>query len=182
MKHTPLQLKGAFVLDLEHHEDSRGWFARTWSQEEARAHGLSPYFAQSSISHNNLKGTVRGMHYQIAPHEEAKVVSCIRGSVLDVIIDLRPTSPTYMQHVAVELSASNHRQLYIPEGFAHGFQTLEDDTELQYHISASYAPDFARGVRWNDAAFEISWPLPVTMISDRDMAYPDFIPVTKPSL
>ncbi len=174
MKFTEQLLGGVFLVEIEPHEDSRGWFARTWSEEEFANNGLSSSFSQSSISYNTKKGTVRGMHYQAAPHEEVKIVSCIRGSIADVVIDLRPDSKTYMQHLLVELSANDHAMLYIPGGFAHGFQTLEDESEVYYQISTPYAPDFARGVRWNDSAFGITWPLPVTTISERDAQYLDF--------
>lgn len=157
-------------------EDERGFFARTWCRRECAAQGLKGQWVQCSISHNRRKGTLRGMHYQIAPHEEAKLVRCTMGAIFDVIIDLRPDSPTYAHHFSVVLTARNRELLYIPEGFAHGFQTLEDDTEVFYHISEFYAPDYARGVRWNDPAFGIRWPDDDRIISERDQHYPDFIP------
>lgn len=174
MKFIEQALLGVFVIEIERQEDSRGWFARSWAEEEMASRGLATHFSQCSISYNKKRGTVRGMHYQVAPHEEAKLVSCIRGSIIDAVVDLRPESDTYMKHIAIELSAENHRIVYIPAGCAHGFQSQEDETEVYYQISAPYAPDFARGMRWNDPLFAITWPLPVSVISDRDRDYPDF--------
>lgn len=168
------KLKGAFIVELERMEDERGFFARAFCQQEFEAHGLNPRVAQCSISFNRKKGTLRGMHYQVAPHQEAKVVRCTRGALYDVIIDLRPDSPTFKQWVAVELTPENHLMLYIPEGFAHGFQTLQDDTEVFYQISDFYYPDCARGLRWDDRVFGIDWPMPPEVMSRRDSAYPDF--------
>ncbi len=168
-------LPGAFVIEPERLEDARGFFARTWCAREAEKHGLAPRLVQCSVSFNARKGTLRGLHYQIAPHEEAKVVRCTRGSIYDVILDLRPTSATFKHHVAVVLSADNRRALYVPEGYAHGFQTLEDDTEVFYQMSEYYAPQATRGVRWDDAAFGIAWPPEgERVMSDRDRSYPDF--------
>lgn len=175
MKFIEQALSGVFVIEVERQEDSRGWFARSWSEEECASRGLAAHFSQCSISYNKKRGTVRGMHYQAIPHEEAKLVSCIRGSIIDVVVDLRPESETYLKHITVELSAQNHRMVYIPAGCAHGFQSQEDETEVYYQISTPYAPDFARGIRWNDPLFAITWPLPVSVISDRDREYPDFI-------
>ncbi len=169
---TPL--KGAFVIEPEPHHDTRGFFTRTWCQREWEAHGLNPRIAQCSISYNRKADTLRGMHYQVAPHQEAKLVHCIRGAIYDVIIDLRPDSPTFMHHLAVTLTADDRKMLYMPEGFAHGFQTLEDLTEVFYQISEFYAPDHARGVRWNDPAFGIQWPPGERIITERDQSYPDF--------
>ena len=174
MLFTETGLAGAVVVDLEAHVDERGFFARSWCSREFEAHGLNPRVVQCNVSANAARGTLRGMHYQLAPHAEVKLVRCTRGAVYDVIIDLRETSPTYLRHVAVELTAENHRALYIPEGFAHGFLTLTDDSEVFYQMSAFYEPGAARGVRWDDRAFGISWPLPVTVISKRDRGYPDF--------
>ena len=171
-RETPL--RGATIVDPERVEDERGFFARTWDQHEFEAHGLNPQLVQCSISFNVKKGTLRGMHYQAKPHEEAKLVRCTMGAVHDVIIDLRPDSPTFKRWMGIELTADNHRMLYIPEGFAHGFLTMKDRTELSYQMSQFYVPDSARGVRWDDPAFGIQWPIAVTIISDRDKNYPNF--------
>lgn len=165
------KLKGAYVINIEPIEDERGFFARSFCQKEFEQLGLNPCVAQCNISFNKKKGTLRGMHYQAAPHEEAKLVSCVKGSIYDVIIDLRPGSITYCQWVSVELSAENHKMLYIPEGFAHGFQTLEDNTEVFYQMSEFYHPESARGVRWNDPAFGIEWPSAELIISEKDSTY-----------
>jgi dTDP-4-dehydrorhamnose 3,5-epimerase len=169
---TPLA--GAFVIDIEPHEDERGFFARTFCQEEFEALGLDATVVQSSVSFNRQRGTLRGMHYQTPPHEETKVVRCTAGAIYDVIIDLRPLSPTFVQWHGVTLSAENRTMFYIPAGFAHGFLTLEDNTEVLYQMSEFYYPDSARGVRWDDPAFGIEWPAEPTAISDRDKIYPDF--------
>jgi dTDP-4-dehydrorhamnose 3,5-epimerase len=169
---TETKLKGAFVIEPERIEDERGFFARTFCEREFEARGLNARVAQCSISFNRKKGTLRGMHYQVAPHEEAKLVRCTRGAIYDVIIDLRADSPTFRQWVAVELTEDNRRMLYIPEGFAHGFQTLEDNTEVFYQISEFYHPESARGVRWDDPAFGIDWPPEdQRVISARDQDY-----------
>ena len=169
------KLKGAYLIQVEPFEDERGSFARTFCREEFEKHGLNSFVAQCNISQNRKKGTLRGMHYQIAPDAEAKLVTCVAGSIYDVIIDLRPDSITCCQWVAVELSARNRRSLiYIPEGFAHGFQTLEDDTEVFYQMSHSYVRESARGVRWDDPAFAIPWPEGPRILSERDKNYPDF--------
>lgn len=168
-------MKGAFVIDLEPHQDERGFFARSYCHDEFASRGLNARLAQCSISFNGKRGTLRGMHYQARPHEEAKLVRCTKGSLFDVIIDLRRESPSFKRHFAIELSASNRRQLYVPEGFAHGFQTLEDDTEVFYQISTPYHPDLGRGVRWDDPAFQIGWPDVATrIISERDRNYASF--------
>jgi dTDP-4-dehydrorhamnose 3,5-epimerase len=168
------ELKGAFRIEREELRDERGFFARVWCQQEFVAHGLNPNLAQCSISFNRKKGTLRGMHHQVAPHEEAKLVLCTSGAVHDVIIDLRPESATFKRHYVTVLSYANRQMLYIPERFAHGFQTLEDDTEVLYLISDFYAPECARGVRWDDPAFGIVWPPGECIISERDRTYPDF--------
>ena len=171
------KLQGAYIIQVEPFEDHRGSFARTFCREEFETRGLNSAVAQCNVSHNRRKGTVRGMHYQIAPHAEAKLVTCIVGSIYDVIVDLRPHSITYCQWIAVELSARHPRKLlYIPEGFAHGFQTLEDDTEVFYQMSQAYVPEAARGARWNDPAFAIRWPDGPRTISVRDQKYSDFRP------
>jgi len=173
---TETPLKGAFLVELEPLEDSRGGFARAWCSREAAALGLNAQIVQCNISFNHRKGAVRGMHFQLPPHEEARLVRCTMGSIHDAIIDLWPDSPTFMQHWATILSATNRRAIYVPEGFAHGFQTLQDDTEVFYQMSAPYAPDANTGVRWNDPVFGLRWPLPVTDMSERDRTFPDFRP------
>jgi dTDP-4-dehydrorhamnose 3,5-epimerase len=171
---TETALPGAYVIELERREDHRGFFARTWCAREFAARGLEPTVAQCSISVNWRRGTLRGMHYQVAPHEEVKVVRCARGAVHDVLLDIRPDSPTFLRHVAISLTADGGRMVYIPRGVAHGFQTLVDDTEVCYQMSEFYAPEDARGVRWNDPAFGISWPISDPIMHERDRSYPDF--------
>jgi dTDP-4-dehydrorhamnose 3,5-epimerase len=171
---TETKLKGAFIIEPERLEDDRGFFARTWCEREFEAHRLNPRLVQCSISFNKSKGTLRGIHYQAAPYEEAKLVRCTSGAIHDVIIDLRSESPTFKQHSAVTLTAHNHKMLYIPEGLAHGFLTLEDNVEVFYQMSEFYSPNHARGVRWNDPAFGIEWPATVAVMSERDCHYPDF--------
>jgi len=171
---TETRLKGAFVLELERREDERGFFARSWCQKEFQDHKLNPALVQCNISFNRRKGTLRGMHYQTAPFEEAKLVRCTAGALYDVIIDLRRDSATYMQHVGEVLSAANYRMLYVPEGFAHGFQTLEDNTEIFYQMSQFYSPEHTRGVRYDDPAFGIHWMIGEAVIADRDRDYRDF--------
>ncbi len=171
------QLAGAYVVDLEPREDERGFFARAWCAEEFAERGLSTEIAQCNVSFNHHKGTLRGMHYQVAPHEEVKLIRCTRGSIYDVIVDLRPHSPTYLDWIGVELSADNRRWLYVPNGFAHGYQTLEDSTETYYQVSASYAPGAERGLRWDDPAIGIEWPeAGERIISAKDRSWPDFEP------
>ncbi len=171
---TETQLRGAFIIDIEKKEDQRGFFARTFCEREFAEKGLESRFVQSSISHNTRKGTLRGMHYQAAPYEEVKVVRCTAGALYDVIVDLRPNSPTFKKHFGVELTAQNCRMLYIPKQFAHGFQTLQDHTEILYQMTQFYSPESARGVRWNDSAFGINWPPDERIINERDQTYPDF--------
>jgi dTDP-4-dehydrorhamnose 3,5-epimerase len=168
-------LKGAFTVDIEKRQDNRGFFARSWCQNEFREKGLNPRVLQCNISYNEKKGTFRGMHYQVPPHEEAKLVRCTRGSIYDVIVDLRHDSPTFGKHLGIELSEENRRMLYIPEKFAHGFVTLQDQTEVFYQMSEVYAPEYARGIRWNDPYFDILLPMEIAVISDRDRTYPDFV-------
>jgi dTDP-4-dehydrorhamnose 3,5-epimerase len=176
MKFSPTRLQGAHLIELEKFHDDRGYFARSWCRREFVEHGLDPGLAQCSISFNTKRGTVRGMHYQVSPAAESKLVRCSRGALFDVILDLRPGSATFLQWLGVELTAENGKMLFIPEGFAHGFQTLADDTEIFYQISEFYSPQHARGVRWNDSLFGIQWPEPVTVISERDSRYPDANP------
>jgi dTDP-4-dehydrorhamnose 3,5-epimerase len=171
----PTALPGAFVIEPEPASDSRGLFARTWCRRELAAQGLDTELAQSSTSFNKRKGTLRGMHCQAAPFAETKIVRCTRGAIHDVIIDLRPDSATYLRHVAVVLTAEDRKALYVPKGFAHGFQTLEDDTEVLYQISEFYSPEHSRGVRWDDPAFGIAWPQDDRTMSERDRSYPDFL-------
>jgi len=168
------KLPGAFVIELQKHEDERGFFARSWCQKEFEAHGLNPRLVQCNVSFNKVKGTLRGMHYQVAPCAEAKLVRCTRGAIYDVIIDLRRESATYKQHFSEVLSSNNYKALFIPEGFAHGFQTLEDNSEVFYQMSAFYSLEHQRGLRYNDPAFGINWPAVATVISDRDTSYEDF--------
>lgn len=174
MHFTPLRISGAWLIDIERHTDERGSFARSYCAREFAAHGMPVDFPQHSLSYNFRKGTLRGLHYQTPPHEEGKLVGCIRGAIFDVCVDLRADSPTYRQWEGFELSADNHRQLFIPKGCAHGFQTLTDDAEVNYRISEFHAPGAGAGVRYDDPAFGIVWPLPVSVISDRDRDYPDF--------
>jgi dTDP-4-dehydrorhamnose 3,5-epimerase len=176
MLFTETRLSGAYIIELERVNDERGFFARAFCRQQFEQHGLNSSVAQCNISYNRKKGTLRGMHYQVAPYGEAKLVTCVAGSIYDVIIDLRAESATNRQWFAVELSASERSMLYIPEGFAHGFQTLEDNTEVFYQMSTFYEPGSARGIRWNDPGFAIPWPKVPRIISDRDKSYPDFHP------
>lgn len=172
---TETPLAGAFVIEIEKLEDERGFFARSWCQREFRTRGLNPRLVQCNISFNAKKGTLRGMHFQIAPHQEAKLVRCTAGAIYDVIVDLRSDSPTFLQWFAFELTAANHRMLYVPEGLAHGFQTLVDHAEVLYQMSEFYHPECSRGVQWDDPAFGIRWLLPNPILSNRDQSYPEFI-------
>jgi dTDP-4-dehydrorhamnose 3,5-epimerase len=174
MKFTGCGISGAYLIEAEPIRDSRGSFARVFCEREFAAHGLEVRFPQHSISSNAARGTLRGLHFQAPPHGETKLVSCIRGAIFDVCVDLRPDSPTFRQWRGFELSAENRRSFYIPVGCAHGFQTLTDDAEVHYLISEFYAPEAARGVRHDDPAFAIGWPLPVAAISDKDSSWPDF--------
>jgi dTDP-4-dehydrorhamnose 3,5-epimerase len=171
---TETKLRGAFIIEQKKFEDVRGFFARSWSQREFAALGLDARLVECNISFNEKKGTLRGMHYQAAPRGQAKVVRCTMGAIYDVIIDLRPESETFKQWIGVELTALNRRMLYIPEDFPHGFQTLSDNTEIFYQMSSYYAPESARGVRWNDPAFGIEWPEDERIIIVRDKEFPDF--------
>jgi dTDP-4-dehydrorhamnose 3,5-epimerase len=176
MKLISIPLPGAYVVEIEPIADERGFFARTWSAEEFKSQGLNPNLAQCSISFNERKGTLRGMHYQDQPYPEAKLVRCCSGSICDVLLDLRTASSTYCKWFAVELTAGNRKMLYVPEGVAHGFVTLTDCVEVFYQISESYRPECARGVRWDDPIFEIAWPIRDPIISQRDRTFPDFKP------
>jgi dTDP-4-dehydrorhamnose 3,5-epimerase len=176
MRFIPLPLQGAFLIDLERNEDERGFFARSYCREEFTAHGLNPEMVQCNISYNTKRGTLRGMHYQRSPFEEAKVVRCTQGTLFDVIVDVRPSSSTFCQWYGAELTAENRLALYVPEGFAHGFLTLTSGTEVLYQISTFYNAGAAAGVRWNDPAFGIVWPGEAAVISKRDDSYADFLP------
>jgi dTDP-4-dehydrorhamnose 3,5-epimerase len=176
MRFSETKVAGAFLIEPELITDERGAFARTWCREEFEAHGLNPSLAQCSVSFSHRTGTLRGLHYQTAPHQEAKLVRCTRGAIWDVAVDLRPESPTYRAWSGAELTAANRAMLYIPEGCAHGQLTLADDTEVFYQISVPYAPAASRGVRFDDPAFGIEWPGEIVVINDRDRSYPDVEP------
>ncbi len=175
MLFTETKLKGAFIVDVEAHQDLRGFFARSWCEDEFNERGLNSRLVQCNISFNKKRGTLRGMHYQVAPFAEAKLVRCTLGVIYDVIIDLRPDSSSFMQWVSVELSGDNHKAVFVPIGFAHGFQTLCDNSEVLYQMSEFYHPECARGVRWNDPAFKIVWPVENPIISDRDNEFENFV-------
>jgi dTDP-4-dehydrorhamnose 3,5-epimerase len=168
------KLAGVFEVHLEPRTDDRGFFARSWCQEEFQNHGLNSKVAQCSVSFNTRKGTLRGIHYQAAPYPETKVIRCTQGAIYDLVVDLRPQSPTFKQWVGVILTAANRQMLYVPEGCGHGFLTLENETEVFYQISEFYRPELSRGVRWDDPTFKIIWPAQVEMISERDRMYPNF--------
>lgn len=174
MRFTPTALEGLVVVEIERREDPRGFFARSWCAEEFARAGLDPRVAQCNVSFNEKPGTLRGMHWQADPHGEAKLVRCTAGAIYDVAVDIRPDSPTFRQWLGFELSAANHRALFIPMGFAHGFQALEPASEVFYQMSVAYVADAARGARWNDPAFAIRWPLADPIVSERDARYPDF--------
>jgi dTDP-4-dehydrorhamnose 3,5-epimerase len=169
---TETKLKGAFILDIEKREDERGFFGRAFCQNEFKDHGLKPVIAQGNLAFNKVKGTLRGMHFQTPPATETKLVSCARGAILDVIVDLRPESPTYMEHVTVELNEDNFRAIYVPQRFAHGYQVLADKTQTSYLVSEFYSPPNDRSIRYDDPRFGIKWPLPVSVISDKDKNAP----------
>lgn len=168
---TETHLKGAYILDIERREDNRGFFARTFCQKEFADNGLKPVTAQANVAFNRKKGTLRGMHFQFPPSAETKLVRCTRGAILDIIVDLRPESSTYLDHVAVELTVNNHRSLYVPERFAHGYQVLEDVTETCYQIGEFYTPGVGEGLRYDDPRLRLKWPLPVTEISAKDKSW-----------
>jgi len=165
---TETKLKGAFIIDIERREDSRGYFARAFCQHEFEAHGLKPIIAQANVAFNRSKGTLRGMHFQFPPVAETKFVRCTRGAIVDIIVDLRPESATYLEHISVELSAENGRGLYVPERFAHGYQVLCDTTETSYQVGEFYAPGSEGGLLYSDPLLGLKWPVPVTIISDKD--------------
>jgi dTDP-4-dehydrorhamnose 3,5-epimerase len=175
VRFVPLELEGAFLVELDRRADERGFFARTWDRDEFAQHGLAPDLVQCSISLNTRAGTLRGLHFQSAPHEETKLVRCTRGAIYDVIVDLRPDSATRARWIGVELSAERGSALYVPKGFAHGFQTLVDDTEVFYMMSTPYVPEASTGVRWDDPAFDIAWPeTTVRTMSERDRDWPTY--------
>lgn len=169
---TETKLQGAFIIDIERRVDERGFFARTFCQHEFRDHGLKPVIAQANIASNHKKGTLRGMHFQYPPMAETKLVRCTRGAILDIIVDLRPESETYLQHIAVELNEENMRALYVPERFAHGYQALRDGTDTSYQVGEFYAPSTEGGLRHDDPALGLEWPLPVSVVSPKDQAFP----------
>jgi dTDP-4-dehydrorhamnose 3,5-epimerase len=169
---TETNLNGAFIIELEKIEDERGFFARSWDKKEFEKYGLNPNLMQCNISFNTKRGTLRGMHFQDSPYEDAKLVRCTKGKIFDVIVDLREYSPTKNNWIGVELTELNHKMLYVPEGFAHGFQTLEENSEVFYQMSQEYMPEYARGKLWNDPIFNISWPIKSPIISDKDRQWP----------
>lgn len=171
MLFTETKLRGAWILDLERREDERGFFARAFCQREFEEHGLKPVIAQANVAFNRYKGTLRGMHFQFPPAPETKLVRCTRGAILDIIVDLRPESPTYLQHVEVELDENNNRGLYVPERFAHGYQCLADRTETSYQVGEFYTPGAEGGLRYDDSQLGLNWPLPVSVISDKDRCW-----------
>ncbi len=171
MRFMETKLKGAYIVEIEPRSDNRGFFARAFCQHEFAEHGLKPIIAQVNVAYNVKRGTMRGMHFQFPPKAETKFVRCTRGAILDIIVDLRPESPTYLEHIAVELTANNHRGLYVPERFAHGYQVLEDITETSYQVGEFYAPGDEGGLLYNDPRLALEWPLPVTEISTKDAAW-----------
>ena len=171
---TETKLKGAYIIEPERNEDERGFFARSFDREVFKKYGLNPNVLQCNISHSKTRGTLRGMHFQLSPYQESKFLRCTRGKIYDVIIDLRVNSGTYKQWIGIELSEENYKMLYAPEGFAAGFQTLVDDVELIYQVSQVYKPEYERGVKWNDPAFNIKWPLEPSVISQKDRSHPPF--------
>lgn len=168
------KLKGAFEIEIKKLEDERGFFGRSWCANEMAEHGLNSAIKQANTSFSKTKGTIRGMHFQKAPYQESKLIRCTKGAILDVIIDLRPDSPTYKQWIGVELTESNYKMLYVPEDFAHGFMTLEDNSEVTYLVSQFYTPGAEAGIRWNDPAFGIDWPMKPTVISEKDQNHPNY--------
>jgi dTDP-4-dehydrorhamnose 3,5-epimerase len=175
MLFTETKLKGAYLIDIEKKVDDRGFFARAWCQKEFQERGLPPQFVQSNISWNKRKGTLRGMHRQVAPYEECKLIRCTRGAIYDVILDLRRDSPTFGKWLGFELTGENRRSLFVPVGFAVGFQTLEDESEVLYLMSEFYRPGAEQGVRYNDPAFGFEWPIEVTVIAEKDKSWPDYV-------
>jgi dTDP-4-dehydrorhamnose 3,5-epimerase len=177
VRYTPTDVAGVTIVDIEPHRDGRGFFSRSFCAGEFTDHGLLSGVAQTNISYNHTRGTVRGMHRQVPPYAEAKLVRCTRGAIVDVAVDVRRDSPSYLKHVMVRLSADNHRALFLPPYVAHGFQTLADNTEVLYQVSGPYAPAAEQGFRWEDPEFNIAWPLPVSVISEKDANWPVMQPV-----
>jgi dTDP-4-dehydrorhamnose 3,5-epimerase len=175
LKFTETSLKGAYVIEINKLEDERGFFGRSWCANEMKAHGLKTNIAQANTSFSKKKGTLRGMHYQNDPYQETKLIRCTRGAIFDVIIDLRPESPTYKKWYGVQLTQDNYKMLYVPEDFAHGFITLTDDSEVTYLVTQFYTPGAEAGIRWDDAQFDIKWPVSPTVISDKDRNHPDYV-------
>jgi dTDP-4-dehydrorhamnose 3,5-epimerase len=171
---TETKLKGAFIIDVKRLEDERGFFGRAWCKREFEQHGLNSNAVQANVSYNKVKGTLRGMHFQVAPYAEAKIIRCTSGALYDVIIDIRPESPTYKQWIGVELTEESMRMLYVPEGFAHGFVTLKDHTSAHYLVTQYYTPGSESGIRYDDPEFDIAWPIKPTVVSEKDRAIPDF--------
>ncbi len=171
---TETKLKGAFIIEIQKLEDERGFFGRAWCQKEFEAHGLNPNMCQINTSYTKKKGTIRGLHYQIDPYQEAKFIRCTRGRIFDIMIDLRPDSPTFMQWIGNELSSDGYKMVYVPENFAHGILSLEDNSEVYYPVTQFYTPGAERGIRWNDPAFDIKWPIEVEIVSEKDNSHPDF--------
>ena len=182
MRFTETPLKGAFVLEIEERKDDRGAFARTFCMKEFTDHGLKPTVAQCNLSYNYKAGTLRGMHYQIPPAVETKLVRCTRGKIYDIIVDLRPGSPTYLQHFGIELTEDNHKALYVPEMFAHGYQALTDMAEVAYQVGEMYTPNCERGIKYNDPALGLTWPMEPTVMSDKDKNWPAFVPAAERKL
>jgi dTDP-4-dehydrorhamnose 3,5-epimerase len=178
---TETKLKGAYIIDIDRKEDERGFFARAFCQQEFEAHGLKPIIAQANVAFNYKKGTLRGMHFQYPPAAETKLVRCTRGAILDIIVDLRPDSATYLHYIAVELNEANHRALYVPERFAHGYQVLQDSTETSYQVGEFYTPSAEGGLLYNDPRLGLVWPLPVTVISEKDQRF-DRLETIEPEL
>ncbi len=171
---TETKLKGAFIIEIQKLEDERGFFGRAWCQKEFEEYGLNPNICQINTSYTKKKGTIRGLHYQVNPYQETKFIRCTRGRIFDIIIDLRPGSPTFMQWIGNELSSANYKMVYVPENFAHGILTLEDNSEIYYPVTQFYTSGAERGIRWNDPAFNIKWPIEVEIVSDKDNSHPDF--------
>ena len=170
------RFESVYIVEIEKHTDDRGFFGRTWCKDEFEAHGLNAGVLQSNIAFSKFRGTLRGLHYQDEPYAEAKLIRCIKGSLYDVIVDLRPQSATYTQWLATELTEDNYKMIYVPEGFAHGYQTLEDNTEIFYQVSQIYSPEFERGIRFNDPLLRIQWPGDIRTISDKDLSWKDYLP------
>ena len=171
---TETKLKGAFIIEVKKISDDRGFFGRSWCKKEMEDHGLNGNVVQSNTSFSKKKGTIRGMHYQVHPYEETKLMRCTKGAIYDVIIDLRKDSPTYLQWIGIELTENNYKMLYVPEKFAHGFITLSDNTEVTYLVTEFYTPGAEAGIRFNDSKFNINWPVPVNVVSEKDKSHPDF--------